>query len=140
MFANKSNIKIKDSIKKSMFKEWVAMGSKIPGNEQVKDAREAYQLAQHYLQLANRDALFANEEKEKTNMKLAKQFYEQYKDLKSKGDESSDDTFKNEIADDKLESFSEAEMPQTTSEAAVQEVSRDTLGSYISKASDANSE
>ena len=125
------------TIKKSMFKEWVAMGSKTPGNEQVKDAREAYQLAQHYLQLANRDALFANEEKEKTNMKLAKQFYEQYKDLKSKGDESSDDTFKNEIADEKLESFSEAEMPQTTSEAAVQEVSRDTLGSYVRKASDA---
>ena len=37
--------------KKSMFKEWVAMGNKRPGTEQVKDAMEAYQLAQHYLQI-----------------------------------------------------------------------------------------
>jgi len=136
-FLHKKRKAITKAMKKKGLKEWVAMGSKAPGNEVVKDAREAYQLAQHYLQMANRDALFANEEKEKAHMKLAKQFYEQYKEMKNNGDESSDDTFKNEMADAKIESFSEAAMPQTTSEAAVQEVSRDTLGSYIRKASDA---
>ena len=133
-FLHKKRKAITKAMKKKGLKEWVAMGSKAPGNEVVKDAREAYQLAQHYLQMANRDALFANEEKEKAHMKLAKQFYEQYKEMKNNGDESSDDTFKNEMADAKIESFSEAEMPQTTSEAIVQEVSSCLL--YTSDAAD----
>ena len=36
--------------------------------------------------------------------------------MKNNGDESSDDTFKNEMADAKIESFSEAATPQTTME------------------------
>ena len=107
---------VKPSSKTSMFKEWVAMGNRRPGTAAVKDAMEAYNLAQHYLQLSNRDALFGREDKQKVNEELAKRFYEQYKDLKSKGDETADDTFKNEVADEKLESFKKTEMSQTTAE------------------------
>ena len=135
-YLHKRRKAIKKAIKKEGVNESI-ISSKAPGTEQVKDALEAYNLAQHYLQLSNRDALFGREDQQKVNEGFAKQFYEQYKDLKSKGDESADDTFKNEVSDQKIESFSEAEMPQTTSEAAVQEVSRDTLGSYVRKASDA---
>ena len=86
-------------------KEWINFAQKKPGDGNIKNAMEANHLAQHYLQMAQRDKIFGRESSE--NEKLAKQFYEQYKEMKESGDESDDDTFQNEKVIDALESIKE---------------------------------
>jgi len=113
-FLQKKRKAIKKSIKKSNIKEWVAMGKTAPGKESVKDAMDAYGFAEHYLNLANRDALFGREDKQKVNEQFARQFYDQYKAMVAEGDDSAESTFKNEEVIKKLESFKETEMSQTT--------------------------
>ena len=90
---------------KKGIKEWVNFAQKRPGDGTIKNAMEANNLAQHYLQMAQRDKIFGRDASE--NEKLAKQFYEQYKEMKSAGDESDDDTFQNEKVVDALENIKE---------------------------------
>jgi len=113
-YLHKKRKAIKKSMKKSNIKEWVAMGKTAPGKESVKDAMDAYGFAEHYLNLANRDALFGREDKQKVNEQFAKQFYDQYKAMVAEGDDSAESTFKNEEVIKKLESFKETETSQTT--------------------------
>ena len=97
--------KRRKAISKSI-KEWINFAQKKPGDGNIKNAMEANHLAQHYLQMAQRDKIFGRESSE--NEKLAKQFYEQYKEMKESGDESDDDTFQNEKVIDALEDIEEA--------------------------------
>ena len=90
---------------KKGIKEWVNFAQKRPNDGTIKNAMEANNLAQHYLQMAQRDKIFGRDASE--NEKLAKQFYEQYKEMKSAGDESDDDTFQNEKVVDALENIKE---------------------------------
>ena len=90
---------------KKGIKEWVNFAQKRPGDGTIKNAMEANNLAQHYLQVAQRDKIFGRDASE--NEKLAKQFYEQYKEMKSAGDETDDDTFQNEKLVHYLESIKE---------------------------------
>jgi len=83
-------------------KEWINFAQKKPGDGKVKNAMEANLLAQHFLQMAQRDKLFGRDASE--NDKLSKQFYEQYKEMKKSGDESDDNTFQNEKVVDALDS------------------------------------
>jgi len=90
---------------KKGIKEWINFAQKRPGDGTIKNAMEANNLAQHYLQMAQRDKIFGRDASE--NEKLAKQFYEQYKEMQSAGDESDDDTFQNEKVVDALENIKE---------------------------------
>lgn len=99
---------------KKGIKEWINFAQKKPGDGTIKNAMEANNLAQHYLQMAQRDKIFGRDASE--NEKLAKQFYEQYKEMQSAGDESDDDTFQNEKVVDALENIKEdKEMTQVGS-------------------------
>ena len=88
-------------------KEWINFAQKKPGDGKVKNAMEANLLAQHFLQMAQRDKLFGRDASE--NDKLSKQFYEQYKEMKKSGDESDDNTFQNEKVVDALDGSNIAE-------------------------------
>ena len=109
--------KRRKAIKKAINKESFNENFTAPGKEQPKDAAQAYGLAEHYLQLANRDALFGREDKKKVHEDFAKKFFDKYKEMVANGDESGEDTFKNEEITKKLESFSESETSQTNEDA-----------------------
>ena len=94
-------------------KEWINFAQKKPGDGKVKNAMEANLLAQHFLQMAQRDKLFGRDASE--NDKLSKQFYEQYKEMKKSGDESDDNTFQNEKVVDALDGSDIAEAIEKTS-------------------------
>ena len=112
-YLHKKRKAIKKNMKKSNIKEWVAMGSKAPGKEAVKNAMEAYGLADHYLQISQRDELFGRKDKAEEHLKLAASFYEHFKQLESEGDDSAENVFKNEEVSKRLESFSESVTTQT---------------------------
>ena len=105
--------KRRKAIKKAISKEGFNENFSAPGAENPKDAAQAYGLAEHYLQLANRDELFGREDKKKVHEDFAKKFFDKYKEMVANGDESGEDTFKNEETTKKLESFSESENSQT---------------------------
>jgi hypothetical protein len=105
--------KRRKAIKKAINKESFNENFTAPGKEQPKDAAQAYGLAEHYLQLANRDELFGRQDKKKVHEDFAKKFFDKYKEMVANGDESGEDTFKNEEITKKLESFSESENSQT---------------------------
>jgi hypothetical protein len=61
--------------------------------------------------------LFGRQDKKKVHEDFAKKFFDKYKEMVANGDESGEDTFKNEEITKKLESFSESETSQTNEDA-----------------------